>query len=174
LLARSLRFAPIRGPGRQPSKKIAEGSTVDSERPEFLDEMNGRDSGGGGGGGDEEMEEDGGGGAVCAQAAGAGNKERLVLMWGYLPGVSPQRSPLLGPVPVRLPPAAAAPGGDGWRDVCGGGCGFAMAISGDVTSSLPHCSCACVLLLSFGWFCAWAVLDLLRASACAVFVPDYR
>uniref|UniRef100_K3XGU2 RCC1-like domain-containing protein n=1 Tax=Setaria italica TaxID=4555 RepID=K3XGU2_SETIT len=93
--------------------------------------MNGRGSGGGGGGGEEEMEEDGGGGAGCAQGAGAGaeNKERVVLMWGYLPGVSPQRSPLLGPVPVRLPPAAAAPGGDGWRDVCGGGCGFAMAIS---------------------------------------------
>ncbi|GJM92580.1 hypothetical protein PR202_ga09061 [Eleusine coracana subsp. coracana] len=87
--------------------------------------MNGRGGGGGvvGGGGEEEKEEDGGG------ARGTGNKERLVLMWGYLPGVSPQRSPLLGPVPVKLPPAAAAAGGDGWRDVCGGGCGFAMAIS---------------------------------------------
>ncbi|KAG2601907.1 ultraviolet-B receptor UVR8-like isoform X2 [Panicum virgatum] len=84
---------------------------------------------GGGGGGEEEMEEDGGGGGGCGHGMGAGNKERVVLMWGYLPGVSPQRSPLLGPVPVRLPPAAAAAGGDGWRDVCGGGCGFAMAIS---------------------------------------------
>ncbi|KAM0906481.1 hypothetical protein ACQ4PT_016735 [Festuca glaucescens] len=81
--------------------------------------MNG---GGGGevglaGGGEEAMEEDG------AQGPG---RELVVLMWGYLPGVSPQRSPMLGPVPVRLPPAAA---GDEWRDVCGGGCGFAMAIS---------------------------------------------
>ena len=30
-------------------------------------------------------------------------------MWGYLSGVSPQRSPLLGPVPVKLPPTAATP-----------------------------------------------------------------
>ncbi|KAM0922782.1 hypothetical protein ACQ4PT_005953 [Festuca glaucescens] len=84
--------------------------------------MNGGGSGGGGevglvGGGEEDMEEDG------AQGLG---REQVVLMWGYLPGVSPQRSPMLGPVPVRLPPAAA---GDEWRDVCGGGCGFAMAIS---------------------------------------------
>uniref|UniRef100_A0A0D9V7R5 Ultraviolet-B receptor UVR8 n=1 Tax=Leersia perrieri TaxID=77586 RepID=A0A0D9V7R5_9ORYZ len=89
--------------------------------------MNGNGGGGGEGGGAEEqmeVEEDGGGGAGLAQAAAA--KERVVFMWGYLPGVSPQRSPLLGPVPVRLPAAA---GGDGWRDVCGGGCGFAMAIS---------------------------------------------
>ncbi|EMS68908.1 hypothetical protein TRIUR3_24050 [Triticum urartu] len=77
----------------------------------------------GGGGEEEEMDEDG------AREAG---KEQVVLMWGYLPGVSPQRSPLLGPVPVRLPLAAA---GDAWRDVCGGGCGFAMAISGD--AALP-------------------------------------
>ncbi|XP_073282190.1 ultraviolet-B receptor UVR8-like isoform X5 [Primulina huaijiensis] len=51
--------------------------------------------------------------------------EKLVLMWGYLPGALPQRSPLLSPVPVRLPPGA----GNSWKDVCGGGCGFAMAIS---------------------------------------------
>ncbi|PNT73192.1 hypothetical protein BRADI_2g54850v3 [Brachypodium distachyon] len=87
-----------------------------------FEEMNG---GGGveaglGGGGEEEMDEDG----VCP-ALGMG-KEQVVLMWGYLPGVSPQRSPLLAPVPVRLPLAAT---GDAWRDVCGGGCGFAMAIS---------------------------------------------
>ncbi|CAA7392714.1 unnamed protein product [Spirodela intermedia] len=53
-------------------------------------------------------------------------KERILLMWGYLPGVSPQRSPLLSPVPVRFP---GSPAGDAWRDACGGGCGFAMAIS---------------------------------------------
>ena len=141
---------------------------MDSERPGFLKEMNGS---GGGGGGEEEMEEDGGGGG-CGHGMGAGNKERVVLMWGYLPGVSPQRSPLLGPVPVRLPPAAAAAGGDGWRDVCGGGCGFAMAISGDVTCSLHHCSCACVLRFSVRWFCARAALDLLGGSAYAVFVAN--
>ncbi|XP_057979918.1 ultraviolet-B receptor UVR8 isoform X2 [Malania oleifera] len=54
-------------------------------------------------------------------------KERLVFMWGYLPGASPQRSPLLSPVVVRLPPSIGA--GYSWKDVCGGGCGFAMAIS---------------------------------------------
>ncbi|KAL6616369.1 hypothetical protein ACP70R_038639 [Stipagrostis hirtigluma subsp. patula] len=113
------------------TQKIEGKSAVDSEWPGVLGEMNGRGAGGGGGGGggagEEEMEEDGAG---CARGAGTA-KERVVLMWGYLPGVSPQRSPLLGPVPVRLPPAAAAAagGGDGWRDVCGGGCGFAMAIS---------------------------------------------
>uniref|UniRef100_A0A0E0FVP4 Uncharacterized protein n=1 Tax=Oryza nivara TaxID=4536 RepID=A0A0E0FVP4_ORYNI len=93
--------------------------------------MNGRGGGGGGGvgvvgaGGEEQMEMEEDGAGLRARVA-AGRKERVVLMWGYLPGVSPQRSPLLGPVPVRLPAAA---GGDGWRDVCGGGCGFAMAIS---------------------------------------------
>uniref|UniRef100_A0A1D1YZQ5 E3 ubiquitin-protein ligase HERC2 n=1 Tax=Anthurium amnicola TaxID=1678845 RepID=A0A1D1YZQ5_9ARAE len=66
---------------------------------------------GGGEGGVEAMEEE---------------KERIALMWGYLPGASPQRTPLLSPVPVTLPRSTA---GDAWRDVCGGGCGFAMAIS---------------------------------------------
>ncbi|XP_052172883.1 ultraviolet-B receptor UVR8-like isoform X3 [Diospyros lotus] len=50
--------------------------------------------------------------------------EAVVLMWGYLPGASPQRSPLLSPASVRFPAT-----GDSWKDVCGGGCGFAMAIS---------------------------------------------
>jgi hypothetical protein len=68
--------------------------------------MNGRGTGGGGGG-EDEMEEDNG--PSCAQGAGARNKERVVLMWGYLPGVSPQRSPLLGPVPVKLSSTAATP-----------------------------------------------------------------
>lgn len=48
-----------------------------------------------------------------------------VFMMGYLPGALPQRSPLLSPTPVRSPPSIHT-----WRDVCGGGCGFAMAISG--------------------------------------------
>ncbi|KAJ9175763.1 hypothetical protein P3X46_014284 [Hevea brasiliensis] len=49
-------------------------------------------------------------------------KDKLVFMWGYLPGALPQRAPILSPVVVR-------PNGYTWKDVCGGGCGFAMAIS---------------------------------------------
>ncbi|KHN13116.1 Putative E3 ubiquitin-protein ligase HERC4 [Glycine soja] len=45
-------------------------------------------------------------------------------MWGYLPGALPQRTPLLTPVAVRVPPCDYS-----WNDVCGGGCGFAIAIS---------------------------------------------
>uniref|UniRef100_M4DED9 RCC1-like domain-containing protein n=1 Tax=Brassica campestris TaxID=3711 RepID=M4DED9_BRACM len=51
----------------------------------------------------------------------------VVYMSGYLPGASPEKSPILSHVPVRLP--AAVHGGGSWKDVCGGGCGFAMAIS---------------------------------------------
>jgi hypothetical protein len=51
--------------------------------------------------------------------------EKLVYMWGYLPGALPQRTPLL--TPVRVPAS-----GSNWKDVSGGGCGFAMAISGIV------------------------------------------
>ncbi|OMO59083.1 Regulator of chromosome condensation, RCC1 [Corchorus capsularis] len=53
------------------------------------------------------------------------NRERLVFMWGYLPGALPQRTPLLSPVVVRIPASVDC----SWTDVCGGGCGFAMAIS---------------------------------------------
>ncbi|XP_023763790.1 ultraviolet-B receptor UVR8 isoform X1 [Lactuca sativa] len=53
--------------------------------------------------------------------------EKSVYMWGYLPGALPQRSPILSPVEVRLPQSIDA--GQLWSDVCGGGCGFAMAIS---------------------------------------------
>ncbi|XP_042411437.1 ultraviolet-B receptor UVR8-like isoform X1 [Zingiber officinale] len=87
--------------------------------------MNGGEEGGGGGGGGEEMEEDGRE-AMVVEVAEDERREKTVLMWGYLPGVSPQRSPLLHPVPVRMPDLQA---GDRWRDVSGGGCGFAMAIS---------------------------------------------
>ncbi|XP_021904027.1 ultraviolet-B receptor UVR8-like isoform X2 [Carica papaya] len=52
-------------------------------------------------------------------------KGRVVFMWGYLPGALPQRAPLLSPVIVGLPASIGA----SWRDVCGGGCGFAMAIA---------------------------------------------
>ncbi|KAG6488854.1 hypothetical protein ZIOFF_050108 [Zingiber officinale] len=88
--------------------------------------MNGGEEGGGGGGGGEEMEEDGREAMVVEVAEEERRREKTVLMWGYLPGVSPQRSPLLHPVPVRMPDLQA---GDHWRDVSGGGCGFAMAIS---------------------------------------------
>ncbi|KAG6765382.1 hypothetical protein POTOM_029421 [Populus tomentosa] len=50
------------------------------------------------------------------------HNEKLVYMWGYLPGALPQRSPILSPLAVRSTVHA-------WKDVCGGGCGFAMAIS---------------------------------------------
>ncbi|CAK9185356.1 unnamed protein product [Ilex paraguariensis] len=65
------------------------------------------------------------------------HKESVVLMWGYLHGVSSQRSPILSPVKVRLPETGVS--GDSWKDVCGGGCGFAMAISGDsfISAFLP-------------------------------------
>ncbi|KAK9154365.1 hypothetical protein Sjap_001845 [Stephania japonica] len=53
----------------------------------------------------------------------ANMESSVVLMWGYLPGASPQRTPLLSPTIVRRV------NGDSWMDVCGGGCGFAMAIS---------------------------------------------
>uniref|UniRef100_A0A1J3FDA4 Ultraviolet-B receptor UVR8 n=1 Tax=Noccaea caerulescens TaxID=107243 RepID=A0A1J3FDA4_NOCCA len=56
------------------------------------------------------------------------SKVTVVYMSGYLPGAAPEKSPILSPVPVRLP-ATAVHGGDSWKDVCGGGCGFAMAIS---------------------------------------------
>ncbi|XP_058099402.1 ultraviolet-B receptor UVR8-like isoform X2 [Magnolia sinica] len=67
---------------------------------------------GGEGDGDEKMDEK--------------TNEKMVFMWGYLPGATPQRSPLLLPSVVQVPPSA---NGDPWKDVCGGGCGFAMAIS---------------------------------------------
>ncbi|CAN6977807.1 hypothetical protein BRARA_I03809 [Brassica rapa] len=50
---------------------------------------------------------------------------KMVYMWGYLPGASPQRSPLLSPAAVKIPPAVES----SWKDVSGGGCGFAMATS---------------------------------------------
>lgn len=53
--------------------------------------------------------------------------EKMVYMWGYLPGASPEKAPILSPAPVFLSDPSLA--GDSWKDVCGGGCGFAMAIS---------------------------------------------
>ncbi|XP_076954687.1 ultraviolet-B receptor UVR8-like [Bidens hawaiensis] len=54
-------------------------------------------------------------------------KMKTVYMWGYLPGALPQRAPIMSPVEVRHPQSADAV--EFWVDVCGGGCGFAMAIS---------------------------------------------
>ncbi|KAJ7964571.1 Ultraviolet-B receptor UVR8 [Quillaja saponaria] len=76
--------------------------------------MNGKAIEGGGGGGE----------ASSLEVV----KERLVFMWGYLPGALPQRTPLLTPMVVRVPPSVGS-AGYSWKDVCGGGCGFAMAIS---------------------------------------------
>ena len=56
-------------------------------------------------------------------------KEVAVYMWGYLPGASPEKSPFLSPVPVRLQ-VSVQDGASSWKDICVGGCGFAMAISG--------------------------------------------
>ena len=55
-----------------------------------------------------------------------GSRRNAVYMCGYLPGASPEKSPMLSPTPVRDPA-----GGDSWKDVFGGGCGFAMAVSGE-------------------------------------------
>lgn len=55
-------------------------------------------------------------------------KEAVMYMCGYLPGASTEKAPIVSPVPVQLP--APIFGGDSWKEVCGGGCGFAMAISG--------------------------------------------
>lgn len=55
-------------------------------------------------------------------------KQLEVLMWGYFPGLTAQRSPLNSPASVRFPEAEEA--GDSWKDVCAGGCGFGMAITG--------------------------------------------
>ncbi|KAG6603639.1 hypothetical protein SDJN03_04248, partial [Cucurbita argyrosperma subsp. sororia] len=71
------------------------------------------------------MKEENAAGQNCAKMA---NKiDALVFMWGYLPGALPDKSLLLSPEPVRLP--GSIDGGDSWKEVCGGGCGFAMAIS---------------------------------------------
>ena len=48
-----------------------------------------------------------------------------VMQWGYLPASSPDRLPLLLPTLAPLPLL-----GQGWKAICSGGCGFALAISG--------------------------------------------
>ncbi|KAH7276582.1 hypothetical protein KP509_39G012900 [Ceratopteris richardii] len=52
------------------------------------------------------------------------NATTKILMWGYLPASSPQRTPLLHPTPAPPPLHDQS-----WKSVCSGGCGFAMAIS---------------------------------------------
>ncbi|KAI3912502.1 hypothetical protein MKW98_020964 [Papaver atlanticum] len=77
---------------------------------------------------------------ATTSGGGGGAGGLVVLMWGYLPGATPQRSPLISPTPVHLPTVIDSDsfntqGGGGirrsdlWKDVCGGGCGFALAIS---------------------------------------------
>lgn len=68
------------------------------------------------------------------ESALRGRRHSLVYMWGYLPGALPQRTPLLTPVTVRFPANSFS-----WKDVCGGGCGFAMAISGALSFSQFLC-----------------------------------
>ncbi|MCL7033732.1 hypothetical protein MKW94_018593 [Papaver nudicaule] len=68
---------------------------------------------------------------AATTSGGGGGGGVVVLMWGYLPGATPQRSPLLSPTSIHLPSVDFAQGrrGNLWKDVCGGGCGFALAIS---------------------------------------------
>ncbi|XP_015086597.1 ultraviolet-B receptor UVR8 isoform X3 [Solanum pennellii] len=56
-------------------------------------------------------------------------KKYELFMWGYLPGVLSHKSPLTSPVEVQLPDNGIDV--QSWKDVCGGGCGFAMAISAE-------------------------------------------
>ncbi|KAJ7950266.1 Ultraviolet-B receptor UVR8 [Quillaja saponaria] len=54
-------------------------------------------------------------------------QKKMVYMCGYLPGALPEKSPILFPKAVRVWELVL--GGDSWKDICAGGCGFAMAIS---------------------------------------------
>lgn len=74
------------------------------------------------------MSENGGREEVKMDEENDEKKKYEVLMWGYLPGVLSQKSTLTSPVEVQLPENGIDV--QSWKDVCGGGCGFAMAISG--------------------------------------------
>ncbi|GAV70319.1 RCC1 domain-containing protein/RCC1_2 domain-containing protein [Cephalotus follicularis] len=102
-------------------------------------------------------------------------REKVVFMWGYLPGALPQRTPLLSPVVVSIQ--------DTWKDVCGGGCGFAIAISeagklitwgstddagqsyitsgkhGETPEPFPLPNEACIVKAAAGWAHCVAVTD---------------
>lgn len=78
-------------------------------------------------------------------SVGVKNEKRLdVLMSGYFPGVAAQRTPLTTPAVVRFQEGEVA--GDSWKDVCAGGCGFGMAISGYSSFSLDIFRGDCVSL----------------------------
>ncbi|XP_049936854.1 ultraviolet-B receptor UVR8-like isoform X2 [Nymphaea colorata] len=78
----------------------------------------------------EQEEEGDGGGGGGGEGEEKGEKQKKkkqgpqLFMWGFLPGASVERAPLLSPSLVPSPTS-----GDVLKDVCGGGCGFAMAIS---------------------------------------------
>jgi hypothetical protein len=76
----------------------------------------------------EKVAMNGRGGEECVKMEECKEAAAVVYMWGYIPGALPEKSPILSPSPVRLPDPSG--GGNSWEDVCGGGCGFAMAISG--------------------------------------------
>jgi len=92
-------------------------------------------------------------------------KEKVVLMWGYFPGVSSQRSPLLCLAVVRMPPEYSA--GDSWRDISGGG-GFTMAVSG--TNSLILCffSCKHLVVVNVKFPCLFVCISKLPDGNCVI------
>lgn len=112
------------------------------------------------------MNGNGGGGEESSRMIMEGGRERWVYMWGYLPGALPERSPLLSPVVVRLPPSLAV--GTAWKDVCGGGCGFAVAISG-------HLIFFCFIITQFLVLLLNLLFEkvVLCVCACFFFLEDF-
>lgn len=91
----------------------------------------------------------------------AASGRNLVYVWGYLPGASVEKSPIAAPMSIRLG------GGDSWKDVCGGGCGFAMAISGQfLTVSLY--SFADFVMISLSGVTIWSA-SLTFSGSCGLF-----
>lgn len=96
----------------------------------------------------------------------------MVYMWGYLPGASLEKSPILSPVPVPLSDPAFA--GDLWKDVCGGGCGFAIAISGRLLSPLTLLWLSSYWNVKPRWRYSRSEIVRRRSSDCFIFlVPNH-